>query len=88
LGSWEERKICLRELEAGVCGRVREFLGRAGFGGIGVGEVELEGDAYKVYKKNKWNVMYELSGSIKFTDGEKNGEIVIVEFSSIGDRDY
>jgi hypothetical protein len=29
-------------------------------------DIELEGDAYKVFKKSKWNVMYELTGSIKF----------------------
>lgn len=63
-------------------------MGKSCFGEIGLTEIELDGDAYKVYKKNKWNVMYELNGSIKFRDGQKNGEILIIEVSSIGDREY
>jgi hypothetical protein len=31
---------------------------------VEVSEVKLEGDAYKVYKKNKWSVLYEIKGSI------------------------
>jgi hypothetical protein len=69
LGTWEERKISLGELSSIVCGKVREFMGKSCFGEIGLTEIELDGDAYKVYKKNKWNVMYELNGSIKFRDG-------------------
>jgi hypothetical protein len=30
-------------------------------------KVDLEGDAYKVYKKNKWNIMYDLKGSIELS---------------------
>jgi hypothetical protein len=48
----------------------------------------LEGDAYKVYKKNKWNVIYELKGSIKFKKEENKAEIKVIEVSNLGDREF
>lgn len=56
--------------------------------GVEVAEVFLEGDAYKVYKKNKWNVIYELKGKIKFRKESKNAEINVIEVSNLGDNEF
>jgi len=45
---------------------------------IVIDKVEINGDAYKVWKKNKWHVIYEVHGSLEFVLSEDKAKIKII----------
>lgn len=55
---------------------------------VGVAKVELDGEAYKVFKKNKWCVMYELHGEIELNSDDNKAKIKITELTNFGDREF
>lgn len=63
-------------------------MNKLGIKELSLSEVKLEGEPYKVYKKNKWNVIYDIKGSIEFKSEDKKAKIKLIELSNMGDREY